>query len=337
MYNTKFKVGDKVRFNDGVQLWDGIISKIIQERDTWYPICVKFDADGLKCVFTLDGRLTYDSEVVLFKIKEWNMYEIKFKVGDRVRYMRGAAELDGIVSVIEDSDAMYPIGVKFETDTTMWRFTPDGRFIYNCEVVLFKIKECYMDKIKFQVGDRVKKIVEGIEYMGTISKIIRDSDFRYPICVEFDTDDREQWFTPDGSIDYNDEVVIFKIEEYNMDKIKFEVGDKVSWNGMLCTVVDMVGGSHPVVIANLDGNRVASFTLDGKFHIHMTEPSLKLVKRAKKKVKYYPALLHYSDGEVNQTTQLFNSLAQATSVHKRLNSCSILTWPYIPGVTEIEE
>lgn len=119
-----------------------------------------------------------------------------------------------------------------------------------------------------------------------------------------------------------------------MSETNFNLGDQVNWNGVLGKVVDIVGGNTPVEVAFDNGNS-GLFTLDGRYYPAMTEPSLKLVQRAPRKVKYYPALIGYKLRDNMQSTQLFSSLKDAQDYYNHLPVA--ITWPYIPGVTEIEE
>lgn len=119
-----------------------------------------------------------------------------------------------------------------------------------------------------------------------------------------------------------------------MSETAFKVGDQVSWNGLLGTVIDIVAGNTPIMV-DFSGVMTDRFTSDGRYYPSMTEPSLKLVQRAPRKVKYYPALIGYAPGDNMQSTQLFSSLKKAQDHYKHLSAN--ITWPYIPGVTEIEE
>ena len=115
----------------------------------------------------------------------------------------------------------------------------------------------------------------------------------------------------------------------------FKVGDEVSWNGLLGKI-EMFTDTIGVKFTN---GLIRFFTPDGKYDAAMTEACLKLVYRPKNKVKYYPALM-LMWGRVEITAAAFDCLEDAENFCNfefDKENVKLLAWPYIPGVTEIEE
>ena len=77
------------------------------------------------------------------------------------------------------------------------------------------------------------------------------------------------------------------IEEVK-EKVEFSVGDEVEWCGVLGKVENITTGNfYKPVYVNFPSEGTICFTLDGRYLSWHTETSLKLIKKAKKKVKKY--------------------------------------------------
>lgn len=84
------------------------------------------------------------------------------------------------------------------------------------------------------------------------------------------------------------------------EETKFSVGDKVSWCGVEGVVVEYNFVPHCKYAVRAEFKDImAWFTEDGKAHYWHTEPSLKLISKAKKKrkVKLYACLIGESGNQ----------------------------------------
>lgn len=95
---------------------------------------------------------------------------------------------------------------------------------------------------------------------------------------------------------------------------EFKVGDKVSWMGLEGIVTgddNSISIRYPIQV-EFDEYGFRCFTKDGKFYVHHTEPSLKLIERpkTKKKVTRYRAIGLYQ-GKFTVDPHLYETLAEA--------------------------
>lgn len=79
-----------------------------------------------------------------------------------------------------------------------------------------------------------------------------------------------------------------------MSETKFEVGDTVSWMGAEGVVKEIYDGSVKVIFTPMC--YIQLFFIDGRLHQFHTEPSLKLIRKAKKKITVECWVNVYGDG-----------------------------------------
>lgn len=89
------------------------------------------------------------------------------------------------------------------------------------------------------------------------------------------------------------------------EEIKFEVGDEVIAFGVDGIVGDVVNDSDFPILVRFPNKHVLSFTKKGFWHIWHKEPSLKLIKKAKKPVKRWQWLCINDNGTHWLTTGFF--------------------------------
>ena len=139
----------------------------------------------------------------------------------------------------------------------------------------------------FKVGDKVYRInVDGVRSYGTVINVVMGDT--YPVVAEFNG--YTLTYTLDGRfLEKGKEPSIFLAED-----TMFEVGDEVSAFGVRGIVEDIRGNE---VIVALENRLKFTFYKDGTYFNWAKEPSLKLIKKAKKKVKKkMRALLWFGSG-----------------------------------------
>ncbi len=62
----------------------------------------------------------------------------------------------------------------------------------------------------------------------------------------------------------------------------FEIGDSVFWHGMIGEIIEIKDGYYPIKV--MFRSKYVAFTVDGRFYEEMTEPSIRVIARKKKKV-----------------------------------------------------
>ena len=135
----------------------------------------------------------------------------------------------------------------------------------------------------FKVGDKVYRInVDGVRSYGKIINVFMGDV--YPVVAEFDG--HKLTYTLDGRfLEKRKEPSIFLAED-----TMFEVGDEVSAFGVR-GIVEAIRENE--VIVALENRLKFTFYKDGMYFNWAKEPSLKLIKKAKKKVKKtIEALIH---------------------------------------------
>lgn len=110
---------------------------------------------------------------------------------------------------------------------------------------------------------------------------------------------------------------------------KFQVGDKISAFGVEGEVVRISDDSNYPIRCNVQNHSV-SFTAAGKYMSWHKEPSLKLIKRPKKKVKKYRVLYKRGNG-FNVSLDFYKSEEDF-----RMHNVSELEFKFIQLIKESE-
>lgn len=102
-----------------------------------------------------------------------------------------------------------------------------------------------------------------------------------------------------------------------MNETKFEVGDIVSWMGAEGVVKEIYDGSVKVIFTPMC--YIQLFFIDGRLHQFHTEPSLKLIRKAKKKITVECWVNVYSNKHTGPYTIAFDTKSEAEMEMCRTN------------------
>lgn len=93
------------------------------------------------------------------------------------------------------------------------------------------------------------------------------------------------------------------------EEIKFEEGDEVEWGGVkgIVSGVDLQSKSDFYLYVDFENKQVGTFCKDGRYYDWLKEPSLKLIKKAKKSVKKWRWLYQISNGNFHMTDKHYSS------------------------------
>ena len=106
------------------------------------------------------------------------------------------------------------------------------------------------------------------------------------------------------------------------EETKFEVGDSVEWCGAIGNVIEphFTSGSPYTVFVVFNNEHYQRFTEDGKSNHWHTEPSLKLISKAKKKrkVKLYAHLNNEYFQKLEYFKEIMNKMTRIPDLDKEV-------------------
>ena len=194
----KFKVGDKVRVNDGSEVYESVI-ETIDPYDPLNPYYVSYN--GLGGWYPEDDlSLREDTPKV----------ENKFKVGDKVSISGYDNYFEGMIGTIitVDNPKNGPYIYEVDCGTGNYDGCPDW----------FKERELTLiekEKTMFKVGDEVYVNFKGYDYPGVIKRINDENGF-IGYLVEYTLGDK--WFQPNEVKSINDNI---------KDVVSYTVGNNI--------------------------------------------------------------------------------------------------------------